>query len=348
VIFPHIEENLSAVVGSQIVNAPIMQGVRSNSNNRGNTRCVATENSKALRDSEAFEKTEFLVAAGANNQWNNLATESTRFQFYKFRRLEFIWTPGQGATTAGKIAIASVASPDDADNVNSWDDIVALPSCYSGSLWTGFRHTIDPSTLNLQMPAYSCKYPVNYVDGTDPTQCQGYIVVAVQGTAATHTLDVGSFAISYVCDFMNVKTSVVAGGVEHWHNAAGQSLALTNSVLGSKNELGFKIVTNDPTTTTPDYVVTYPGKSPALVIIAGADSGSLVNANPAIATTTNCTAVNIYSAFPVAGTGCIGAWVVKPTVVNSTVVFTLTLSVSGGTYDSVRLICKEIHGGLGL
>lgn len=339
VVFPHLEDNLAAVRGrATTVNAPAISGSVSNVSNSKGLTVAKSEATFALQDSVAFYKTWIPAVAANEYYFPSLCFQAQQFQFYRFNGLHLEYAPNVGTNTAGRVAFATVATLADFNAINSWADMVALPKCYNGPVWTTAKYDVSPQMLSQQVKEWQVVYPESQVDYQSATQVQGFVVIAIEGTAATSTLTEGVINVSYSCTLTKSKAPSLAGGFEGWYTTTS-TLDDTKKVSGANNSYSYSITTVDPATNTPDYRITISSRSNSLVVWKVHGGTGNINSVATGAANVNCTT----SEYQVIGLGTADAIVVllvKPTnpLIPHSFVITPTLGtgvVSGG-YCFVR------------
>jgi len=324
---------------ARIVQAPVVASSQTHRSVKDSDHVDRAEYSLKIRDSAAFHKTYIPLAAGQDLFFPTLTTIADQYQTYAFDKIGLLYTPNKGSTTAGRVALAPIATWTDYEKITSYDQVIALPNCIQSSIWSPFEARFPMSSFNTQFKEWrmAVGQQINY---NESALVQGLIVVAIEQCDATDTMDVGKFLIDYGCRVAKPKMGeLIPVQPGHWYNAVvAAGVSDTDDTCGYHNFGKFSVSTTDPATTTPDYVVTSNSRHDFMVMAVATDAAAGFT-GITHTDTTNC--ISTVHAQAQSTTACVWVLYVHVITVGSPVVITLTPTLGAGTVDSVRVYAQE-------
>lgn len=327
-------------IGKTILLAPSAQGTVSTSTNVGRLPVHRTEWATTLSDSVVFSKTYVPLVAGDETYYASLVALASQYQYFKFNRVQLDYEPIVGTSTQGQLAIACVPTWAAYNAINGWDQMLALPRVYVGSVWAAHSYVATPEFFNQQFDkGWEVLVPTTGSTYGDVTKTQGFLVIAVYSCAATGSLKIGRAALTYDCCLMKNKCQPVVAQSAYWKNEAACTLSATEELLSPGT--GFcSITTADSGTITPDYDVTWNGKHPIIMVCQAYDAAAAVNTS-SITAVTNCTVYGIFGTYST--TRAVSLAYVVPTDTGTVSVVRFTPSLTAGTFDTARIYIHEVY-----
>jgi len=331
VIFPYIEDNIRAVRSrGKTVNAPVAVAKVSARSNPPEMAVSRSEYAIPVPDSKLYTDLFVAVVAGDELYYPALASISAQFLVYAFRGLDCIYEPVCGTNTPGQLAIAAVPTFEALGGVTTWDDLVALSTCSTTTVWQGMRYHVSPQVLNTQFKEWKVVTPSSAVDYSDPSECQGFIIIGVQGCATTATTTVGRVTVSYDAVLRKPRLDPVVASMNTWL-APG---AIDGDLVSGSSH--FATVTGSGLASEPSYEVTAKARTNMLVFVSAEAVGALA---PVCGAAPGCAVHELFSTG--AAAKCGGLFVVVPDG-SATPVFTITLPEApmSAPYSNVRIMVR--------
>lgn len=198
------------------------------------TTVTKTEYAQDITSSKIFFKNYIPVMAGESTFFPSLAAVASQFQYYRFDWLNLQYAPVQGTQTNGSVAFAPVATWSDYVAADTWDKVLGLPNVVSGNVWKEHTMRIDVSSLSRQMKeGWRNVMPAAASDFEDPTQAQGFIIVAITNCDITDVnKTLGRFQLGYQATCLKPRVSPVIGSVTSW--VGDDETDDSNMIVGSK------------------------------------------------------------------------------------------------------------------
>jgi len=283
-------------------------------------------------DSKAYMDLFVTAIAGDELYYPALASIASQYQVFAFKGLDFVYEPVCGTNTPGQLAIAAVPTFEALQGVSTWDDLIALSTCSTTTVWQGMRYHASPQVMNTQFKEWKVVTPSSAVDYDDTSQCQGFIIIGVQGCATTATTTLGRITVSYDAVLRKPRLDPVIASQNVWFAPAATDGDL---VTGSAH---FASVTGSGLASEPTYEVSTKARTNLLVIVHAEAVGALA---PVCASILGCTAHELVT---VGGaTKCVGIFVVIPDGVDPPS-FSVTLPEApmSAPYSNVRVMVRSV------